>query len=49
VSVTPVQQSGGITIRHMTFDPRTRNVWFATDAGTVGKIAVAGKDEPMRP
>jgi virginiamycin B lyase len=44
VSVTPVTQSGGITIRHMTFDPRTRSVWFATDAGTVGKLAVGGRE-----
>jgi virginiamycin B lyase len=49
VSVTPVTQSGGMTIRHMTFDPRTRSIWFATDAGTVGKLAVAGGAEEMRP
>ena len=48
-SVTPVTESGGITIRHMTFDARTRTIWFATDAGTVGKVDVAGLREPMRP
>jgi len=49
VSITPVSQSGGITIRHMTFDPRTNSIWFATDAGTVGKVAVAGGGEELRP
>ena len=50
VSVTPVTQSGGMTIRHMTFDPRTKSIWFATDAGTVGKLAVGGMGgEQMQP
>jgi virginiamycin B lyase len=49
VNVTPVRESGGITIRHMTFDPRTKLIWFATDAGTVGKLAVAGGGAEMRP
>ena len=49
VSVTPVKQSGGITIRHMTYDPRDKVIWFATDAGTVGKLSVAGSGVEMRP
>jgi virginiamycin B lyase len=49
LSITPVAQSGGITIRHMTYDPRTKSVWFATDAGTVGKVAAARVKDEMRP
>ncbi len=33
-------QSGGGTVRHMTFDPRTRFIWFGTDNNTVGRIEV---------
>lgn len=32
--------SGGITIRHMVFDPDSNAIWFATDANTVGKAVV---------
>lgn len=28
------------TIRHMTFDPATRKIWFGTDQGAVGHIVV---------
>ena len=30
----------GGTVRHMNFDPKTRELWFGTDGGTVGKIVV---------
>ena len=33
-------QSGGGTVRHMTFDPRTRFIWFGTDNNTIGRIEV---------
>jgi len=30
------------TIRHMTFDPATREIWFGTDQGTIGRVKVPG-------
>ncbi len=39
----PVAQSGGLVIRHMSFDPQTRSIWFGTDAGTIGR-GVVGRD-----
>ncbi|MBK8005351.1 MAG: lyase [Gemmatimonadetes bacterium] len=36
-----ISESGGIVIRHMTFDPTTRMIWFGTDAGTIGRLSVA--------
>jgi len=38
----PVSQSGGIVIRHMTFDPKGKTIWFGTDAGTIGRMPVGG-------
>lgn len=35
-----VAESGGGTIRHMTFDPRTRFIWFGTDKNTIGRVEV---------
>ena len=35
-----ISESGGIVIRHMTFDPATRMIWFGTDAGTIGRLSV---------
>lgn len=32
--------SGGISIRHMVFDKKSRAIWFATDANTVGRAKV---------
>ncbi len=29
--------SGGRSVRHMVFHPRTRALWFGTDAGTIGR------------
>ena len=29
--------SGGGTVRHMFFDPRTQVIWFGSDAGTIGR------------
>jgi virginiamycin B lyase len=39
-SVTPIQQSGGRTVRHMTFHRPTRTLWFGTDANTIARAAV---------
>jgi virginiamycin B lyase len=36
-----VSESGGIVIRHMSFDPKTRTLWFGTDAGTIGRLSVS--------
>ena len=36
---TPVPGGGG-TVRHMVFDPKTRVIWFGTDAGTIGRAEV---------
>jgi virginiamycin B lyase len=39
ISINEVS-SGGITIRHMVFDKKSRAIWFATDADTVGRATV---------
>ena len=39
VSTTAVP-SGGLTVRHMVFDPKTREIWFGTDAGTIGRAKI---------
>jgi virginiamycin B lyase len=38
-SVTEVPSSGG-AVRHMVFDPKTRSIWFGTDANTIGRASV---------
>lgn len=40
VSVTPVPSGGG-TVRHMMYDPRTDTIWFGADTGTIGKAEVS--------
>lgn len=40
VAEIPVGNPGPNTIRHMTFDKATRQIWFGTDQGTIGKISV---------
>ncbi len=32
--------SGGGTVRHMIFDPRSRQLWFGTDHDTIGRAAL---------
>lgn len=42
-SVTKVPSStarGGNTVRHMMFNPATREIWFGTDANTIGRAAI---------
>ncbi len=36
----PVGNAGPNTIRHMTFDPTTRLIWFGTDQGAIGRVTV---------
>ena len=40
VAEIPVGKPGPNTIRHMTFDRATRQLWFGTDQGAIGKISV---------
>jgi virginiamycin B lyase len=40
ISVTPISQSGGLTVRHMIYDKPTRSLWFGTDANTIGRALV---------
>jgi virginiamycin B lyase len=40
VAEIPVGRRGNNTIRHMTFDRASRQIWFGTDQGTIGKISV---------
>ena len=40
VAEVPVGRPDVNTIRHMTFDPATRQIWFGTDQGAIGRIAV---------
>lgn len=39
-SITPVSQSGGLTIRHMIYHAPTKSIWFGTDANTIGQAKV---------
>lgn len=39
-SVTPIP-SGGSTVRHMVFEPKTRSLWFGTDKNTIGRARVS--------
>ena len=40
IATVPVGSPGPNTIRHMTFDKATRQIWFGTDQGAIGRIAV---------
>jgi virginiamycin B lyase len=42
VASIPISSNGAATntIRHMTFDKATRQIWFGTDAGTIGQMKV---------
>jgi virginiamycin B lyase len=39
-SVTPIEPSGGGTVRHMVFHAPTRTLWFGTDANTIARARV---------
>ena len=40
IAEVPVGKPGYNTIRHMTFDRATRQIWFGTDQGSIGRIPV---------
>lgn len=40
IATIPVGRPGANTIRHMTFDRATRQIWFGTDQGTIGRVVV---------
>ena len=40
VSVTPIAQSGGLTVRHMVYHAPTKSIWFGTDAGTIARAKI---------
>ena len=35
------------TVRHMTFDRATGQIWFGTDLGTIGRATVGAKNKPI--
>jgi virginiamycin B lyase len=40
IAVTPISQSGGLTVRHMVYHGPTRSLWFGTDANTIGRARI---------
>ena len=40
ISITPVSESGGLTIRHMVYNAPTHSLWFGTDANTIGRARI---------
>ena len=51
VASIPVPSNGATanTIRHMTFDRSTRQIWFGTDAGTIGAVKVPAELRKLTP
>jgi virginiamycin B lyase len=45
--MTPIPSGGG-TVRHMVFDERTGQIWFGTDANTIGRAQVDGDRAALR-
>jgi virginiamycin B lyase len=39
-SITPIAQSGGLTVRHMVYHAPTKSIWFGTDAGTIARAKI---------
>ena len=39
----PIAKSGGLVVRHMVFDPKSRSIWFGTDANTIGRAQVGAR------
>ena len=40
ISVTPIAESGGGTVRHMIYHAPTKSLWFGTDANTIGRARI---------
>ncbi|HEY8174750.1 MAG TPA: hypothetical protein VIF32_03575 [Gemmatimonadaceae bacterium] len=51
VASIPVPSNGSDrnTIRHMTFNRATREIWFGTDAGTIGAVKVPAEMRKLTP
>jgi virginiamycin B lyase len=51
VASIPIPSNGSMrnTIRHMTFNRSTREIWFGTDAGTVGAVKVPTELRKLTP
>lgn len=51
VANVPIASNGASanTVRHMTFDRATRQIWFGTDAGTIGALAVPPELKALTP
>jgi virginiamycin B lyase len=43
--ITPIPSGGG-TVRHMMFDKRSGQIWFGTDANTIGRAQVTAAEPP---
>jgi virginiamycin B lyase len=39
-SNTPVVPSGGGTVRHMVFEPKTRAIWWGSDTNQLGRAEI---------
>ena len=40
MSETPIAKSGAKVVRHMSYDPGSRAIWFGTDANTIGRATL---------
>jgi virginiamycin B lyase len=45
-SITPILPSGGGTVRHMYYHPPTGDIWFGTDANTIGRAKTTPPGRP---
>ncbi|MEM8575235.1 MAG: lyase [Pseudomonadota bacterium] len=45
VAVTPVPSGGG-TVRHTMYDPKSGLIWFGADSGTIGKVRTNAQGSP---
>ena len=46
IGVTEIGSGGG-TVRHMTFDRASGQIWFGTDNGTIGRATVGTRAKPI--
>jgi virginiamycin B lyase len=45
----PSNGASANTVRHMTFNRPTREIWFGTDAGTIGAVKVPTELRKLTP